>query len=134
MSDSTEFTAMETEMTESLENLIEMADRAREAAEAAQIEYEKTLLAIKNAHGATFQREDGSWYQIRHRKDSVQGRPITYLCALKGEPKTWLKGPKGKKAADSATVTSDPTETQETVMVASVASTVSETGGTVVID
>lgn len=85
--------------TPSLEDMLIRADELHAAANQAQIDYEAQLLAIGETHGRTFVR-DGQHFQIRHRQDSVQGRPITYLCALKVAPKEWLKGPK-KKAVDA---------------------------------
>lgn len=108
---------------EPLENMIATSESLRTSAESAQIAYEESLRAIAKAHGSTFTL-NGQVHQIRHREDSKQGRPITYLCALKAEPKTWLTGRK-KKA----------TTTEETTPVASAtALVVSEVGGATVIE
>lgn len=79
-------------------------------AEEAQIAYEASLDDLAHKHGSTFQQvvgtENGApvtqWLQIRCRKDSVQGRPVTYLCKLSAEPKTWLS----KKAKASKKIKS----------------------------
>lgn len=81
----------------SLETLLAEAASAKEAMLAATLAYEDKLGQIAKIHGNTYQHA-GQWYQIRARESLVEGRKITYLCQLKAEPKTWLKGPKRKTA------------------------------------
>lgn len=108
----------DTEVT-TLVTMLETSESLAKAAQLAQVEYEASLQAIVSAHGATFtDPRNNQVYQVRTRKDSTQGRPITYLCALKAEPKTWLTGRTKKDT------TANPTETP----------TVPETGGATVID
>lgn len=131
--ETTETNVTETlEASDTLENMLVRADEALELVEAAQVAYEKLLAKISTEHGATFQR-NGQWYQIRHRKESKQGRPITYLCKLPGAPTEWLSGPR-KKHATPTVVTSTPAETAAPVFAAAVANIVPTVGGTVVID
>lgn len=97
-----------------LNDLINEATTAEAAVKTAQAAYAGKLTDIvTHLKGSTFEHE-GKWFQIRTRKQADTGEQITYLCALKAAPSTWLKGrPKGsvnkKKAAslDSATP-SDP--------------------------
>lgn len=117
MSDATETTTVE-----SLENMIATSDALRAKAEEAQVAYEASLQALAAAHGSTYTDPNtGKIWQIRHRVDSKQGRPITYLCALHAEPKTWLTG---RKKATSASAP----------IAAAAASAVPETGGATVIE
>lgn len=119
MSDAIETT---TTPVETLENMIVASETLASEALAAQVKYEESLKALAEAHGSTYtDPRTGQVCQIRHRVDSKQGRPITYLCALKAEPKTWLVG-RAKKAAAGTTA-----ETPA-------AATVSETGGATVIE
>ncbi len=123
MSDATE-TTNETPATKiPLENMIVTSETLASEALAAQIRYEESLQALAAEHGSTYtDPRNGQVCQIRHRVDSKQGRPITYLCALKAEPKTWLTG-RAKKTADTTTT-----------VAAAAASVVPETGGATVIE
>lgn len=106
----TDIITTETETTETatpasvipLTTMVQDAHTALEAVKTAQLAYEERLQAIAKEHGNTYQY-DGQWFQIRSRDSLVEGRKITYLCELKDEPKTWLKGPKKKVAAAAAT-------------------------------
>jgi dGTP triphosphohydrolase len=95
--------------TRTVNDLIADSFTAEAAIKDAQLAYEDALNKIVQANGgATFQH-NGQWFQIRTRKSEEENRDVTYLCRLKAEPKTWLKGrPKGpsKKNAttDEATV------------------------------
>lgn len=78
----------------SLDTLISDAAAAENAVKQAQIEYENKLALIVQAHGSSTFFHNGQWFQIRTRES--EGRTMTYLCKLKAEPKTWLRGrPKG---------------------------------------
>lgn len=144
-------TNLTTEPVDTLENMIATAETLRNAAEQAQIAYEDHLAAIARDHGATV-TVNGQVYQIRHRSQSranetvtfsgkvtpQTGREITYLCALKAEPKTWLKGrTKGTKVKKGKVM---PAVEVEAVMHSAVTSflpeteLVSETGGATVIE
>ena len=126
MSDATENTeTVETTATpkESLENMIATSESLRTAAEAAQIAYEDSLQAIASEYDSTY-TINGQVFQIRHREDSKQGRPITYLCKLKAEPKTWLTGRKRKA----------PETTETNTVAAATATVIPETGGPTVIE
>jgi uncharacterized protein Yka (UPF0111/DUF47 family) len=128
MSDATENTTETVETTatpkESLENMIATAESLRTAAEAAQVAYEESLQAIASEYDSTY-TINGQVFQIRHREDSKQGRPITYLCKLKAEPKTWLTGRKRKSA---------PETTEANTVAAATATVIPETGGPTVIE
>lgn len=115
MSDATEMN------TESLENMIVTSEALAAEVLAAQIKYEDSLKALAAAYSPTFtDPRTGQVCQIRFREKSKQGRSITYLCALKAEPATWLKG-RAKKTATDTTVSG-------------AASAVPETGGATVIE
>lgn len=117
--------ATETTPVESLENMIAASEALLSQATAAQVAYEDSLRALAAAHGSTYtDPRTGQVFQVRHREDSKQGRPITYLCALKAEPKTWLTGPKKKATAATAAAPA----------AAAAASVVPETGGATVIE
>lgn len=78
----------------SLDTLISDAAAAENAVKLAQIEYETKLSRIVQVHGSSTFFHNGQWFQIRNRES--EGRTMTYLCKLKAEPKTWLRGrPKG---------------------------------------
>ena len=105
---------------ETLENMISTSEGLAAAAHEAQLRYEDSLKLLATAHGSTYtDPRTGQIQQIRHREDSKQGRPITYLCALKAEPKTWLKG---HKKQTTAQVVAAPEES------------IPETGGATVIE
>lgn len=102
----------------SIESLIADAKNAEQAIKDAQLNYENKLHAIVAANGSSTFYHNNQWFQIRTRDDG--GNKVTYLCQLKAEPKTWLKGrPKGsstkKKAASLSTVGEDNNETNNTV-------------------
>lgn len=90
--------------TRTVNDLIADSFTAEAAIKDAQLAYEDTLNKIVQANGgATFQH-NGQWFQIRTRKSEEEGRDVTYLCRLKAEPKTWLKGrPKGPSKKKNAT-------------------------------
>jgi hypothetical protein len=78
----------------SLDTLISDAAAAEDAVKQAQIVYESKLAQIVQSHGSSTFLHNGQWFQIRTRKSD--GRDMTYLCKLRAEPKTWLRGrPKG---------------------------------------
>lgn len=102
----------------SIETLIEDAKNAEQAIKDAQVNYENKLHAIVAANGSSTFYHNNQWFQIRTRKDGET--TVTYLCQLKAEPKTWLKGrPKGsvtkKKAASLSTVGEENNESHDTV-------------------
>jgi hypothetical protein len=91
----------DTTTTISLTDLIADSFAAEKAIMTAQLAYEAKLNEVVKANGsATFQHE-GQWFQIRTRKSLEDGRLMTYLCKLRAEPKTWLKG-RPKKADSNA--------------------------------
>ncbi len=100
----------------SLDTLISDAAAAENAVKLAQIEYENKLSRIVQLHGTSTFLHNGQWFQIRTRK-SEEGRTMTYLCKLKAEPKTWLRGrPKGStNRKKSPSLTDESTATDETV-------------------
>lgn len=84
--------------TNTLESLISEASDAEANVKQAQRTYEAKLQEIATTYGATF-LHNGQWFQVRTR-EAGNGETITYLCHLKGDPKTWLKGrPKGSDGA-----------------------------------
>jgi hypothetical protein len=96
-----------------LETLINDAFMANAGIKAAQALYAEKLNAIVAHLGSSTFEFNSQWFQIRTRKSTETGELITYLCGLKAEPRTWLKGrPKGvgnkKKAASFDAVSSDP--------------------------
>lgn len=94
----------------SLEELIARAEKAADFALEAQIQYERCLQDIASYHKPTYEY-NGQIYQVRTRKDSKQGRTITYLCKLKDWPVTWLSRPKlTAEVASPETPTSDPVD------------------------
>lgn len=134
---------------DTLENMIATAENLRMAADQAQLDYEDSLRAIARDHGATL-TVGGQVYQIRHRKESraietvtlsgkispQTGREITYLCALRAEPKTWLTG-----RAKGSKVKKGKVQSPEAATMASAVSSVlpeteivPETGGATVIE
>lgn len=119
MSDTIETTEnLETKPT--LESMFLASEEQYALVEAAQLDYEASLRRLAAVHGNTVtDPRNGQIWQIRSRQDSKQGRPITYMCALKAEPATWLKG-RAKK--------------QPTAAVAPEVEPVSETGGATVIE
>ncbi len=126
MTDVTETITTNDTAKPSLEDMLNASYSLRELAETAQINYENSLQELSKAHGSTFtDPRSGQIFQIRHRADSKQGRPITYLCALKAEPKTWLTG-RPRKVVDANTST--------TAVASQDAGVVSETGGATVIE
>lgn len=97
----------------SIDTLIEDAKAAEKAIKDAQLEYENKLHAIVAANGSSTFYHNNQWFQIRTRKDGEN--TVTYLCQLKAEPKTWLKGrPKGsgnkKRSASLSDVSDVPQE------------------------
>jgi hypothetical protein len=95
--------------TRTVNDLIADSFTAEAAIKDAQLAYEDALNKIVQANGSATFQHNGQWFQIRTRKSEEENRDVTYLCRLKAEPKTWLKGrPKGpsKKNAttDEATV------------------------------
>lgn len=113
---------VETTPADTLENMIQTSETYAAEAYAAQIRYEESLKAIASAHGSTYtDPRNGQVCQIRSREDSKQGRPITYLCTLKAEPKTWLTG-RAKKTTPVVTTPVPQT------------ASISETGGATVIE
>ena len=96
----TEITTTETTTTVDFEALVATANAARATAEQAQLAYEQALRDVA-AVKPTF-TVDGQVYQIRHRVDSKLGRPLTYLCELRAEPKTWLGGKRGPRVTSTA--------------------------------
>lgn len=104
ITETTETTTVATVMP--LADMVGAAETALEAVKTAQLAYEAQLQQIAEAHGNTYQHS-GQWFQIRSRESAVEKRKITYLCELKDEPKTWLKGPRKKTAAVAATSTQE---------------------------
>jgi len=98
----------ETTTTADLEARLAIANARKAEVESAQLAYEAALREVATIK-PTF-TVDGQVFQIRHREDSKLGRPLTYLCALKAEPKTWLGGKRGPRV-------STVTNTQEAEMV-----------------
>jgi hypothetical protein len=98
-----------------LETLINDAFMANAGIKTAQALYAEKLNAIVAHLGSSTFEHNSKWFQIRTRKFVETGEIITYLCDLKAEPRTWLKGrPKGvgnkKKAAsfDAVSTSTDP--------------------------
>lgn len=102
----------------SIDSLIADAQNAEQAIKDAQLNYEHKLHAVVAANGSSTFYHNNQWFQIRTRNDG--DTKVTYLCQLKAEPKTWLKGrPKGsitkKKAASLSTVGEENNESHDTV-------------------
>jgi len=122
-----------------LHNTIVAALEAEQQVKDAQINYENKLQAIVTENkGKTFQHE-GMWFQVRKREG--EDREISYLCALKDEPKTYCRGrPKGsvnKKKAVSLTVVPSSVAAQLEAVDAIIEAentTVTDEGSTTVID
>lgn len=133
MSDTIETTIeTTTESTVDFAALVATAQTRKAAVEAAQLEYEASLRAVAEIH-PTFE-VNGQWYQVRHREESKLGRPLTYICELDAEPKTWLGGKRGPRK----TKTGGAVTTAEAPAMASVADAVASdaesAAGTVVIE
>lgn len=111
-----------TETVPSLTDMLADSERLLTIAQDAQLAYEQSLQALAKAHGATFtDPRSAHVFQVRTRKGDDTKRAITYLCALKAEPKTWLTG---RKKATTVTATA----------AAAAASVVPETGDATVIE
>jgi len=96
----TENTTETTTTTVDINALIATMNARKADVETAQLAYEAALREVATVK-PTFQIGD-QWYQIRHRKDSKLGRPLTYICELDAEPKTWLGGKRGPRTAATA--------------------------------
>lgn len=124
---------MDTENNVSIDELVNAAVAAEETVKEAQRSYENCLKQIVSASGSSTFCHNGKWYQVRTRADG--DRTITYLCNLRDDPRTWLKGrPKGvtakrKKTASLSDVdvamanathvvaeNADPTEDTDTIL------------------
>lgn len=82
---------MTTTTNVSFEDLIAAATEAELAIRQAQRNYETKLQALVTHLGTSTFNHNGQWFQVRTRVDG-DNNTMTYLCQLKGEPKTWLTG------------------------------------------
>lgn len=97
----------------SVRDTIIAALEAEKQVHEAQLNYENKLQAIIAQNGgATFEHES-RWFQIRTRDDGE--RRVSYLCALKDNPKNYLRGrPKGSVNKKKPTSLTDvPTSVTE---------------------
>ena len=122
------------ELATRLAPLVATAEALKARLASTQLEYETALTAI-HAVTPTFEA-NGQWYQVRHRADSKkQGRPITYLCELEGEPKSWLGGKRGPRVVATAEESTETAEVSMAHIAGSVAAeAMADVTGAVVID